>query len=114
MACAAAAVAPTAPTVTDNCGRTLTPSAPVISTDPICAGDKTYTYTYTDCAGATYTWVYTYTIAPPVVTMPQAGSSTVACAACAVAPTAPTVTDNCGRTLTPSAPVISSDPDLCW
>jgi len=108
--CAAAATAPTAPTVTDNCGRTLTVSAPVVSPDPACAGTKTYTYTYTDCAGTTYPWVYTYTISAPIVVMPANGSSTVACASAATAPTAPTVTDNCGRTLTVSAPVVSPDP----
>jgi gliding motility-associated-like protein len=110
VACASAATAPTAPTVTDNCGRTLTVSAPVISPDPACAGTKTYTYTYSDCAGVTYTWVYTYTISAPVVVMPANGSSTVACPTAATAPTAPTVTDNCGRTLTVSAPVVSPDP----
>src|SRR5258707_12492186 len=47
VACPSAAVAPTPPVVTDNCGRTITPSAPVISPDPPCAGTKTYTYTYT-------------------------------------------------------------------
>src|SRR5678809_1380288 len=112
VACPSAATAPTVPTVTDNCGRTLTPSQPVISPDPVCAGTKTYTYTFADCAGQSYQWVYTYTISAPTVTMPQGGSSTVSCPALAVAPTVPTVTDNCGRTLTPSQPVISPDP-LC-
>ena len=105
VACPAAATAPTVPTVTDNCGRTLTPVAPVVSPDPVCAGTKTYTYTFTDCAGQSYQWVYTYTISAPVVTMPANGSSTVACPAAATAPTVPTVTDNCGRTLTPLSPV---------
>ena len=85
------------------------PCAPVVSPDPVCAGTKTYTYTFTDCAGQSYQWVYTYTICAPTVTMPQ-GSSTVACPAAATAPTVPTVTDNCGRTLTPGAPVVSPDP----
>ena len=107
VACPSAATAPTVPTVTDNCGRTLTPGAPVVSPDPVCAGTKTYTYTFTDCAGQSYQWVYTYTISAPVVTMPANGSSTVACPAAATAPTVPTVTDNCGRTLTPGAPVES-------
>ena len=45
VACPADAVAPTPPNVVDNCGRTMTASAPVISADPLCAGTKTYTYT---------------------------------------------------------------------
>ena len=99
VACPADATAPTPPTVTDNCGRTLTVSAGVPGTDPACAGTKTYTFTYTDCDNTTQTWVYTYTISAPTVTMPAAGASTVACPADATAPTPPTVTDNCGRTL---------------
>ena len=59
VACPALAVAPTVPTVLDNCGRTLTVSAPVISAAPVCAGTQTYTYTYTSCSGTTYPWVYT-------------------------------------------------------
>jgi hypothetical protein len=69
VACLSAATLPTPPTVLDNCGRTLTVSAGVAGTDPVCAGTKTWTFTYTDCAGATYPWVYTYTISAPVVTM---------------------------------------------
>jgi gliding motility-associated-like protein len=110
VACVASATAPVAPTVLENCGRTLTVSAPVVSPDPACAGNKTYTYTYTDCSSATYSWIYTYTISAPVVSMPANGSSTVACVSSATAPVAPTVLDNCGRTLTVSAPVVSPDP----
>ncbi len=62
VACPALAVAPTSPSVLDNCGRTLTVSAPVISAAPACSGTQTYTYTYTSCSGTTYPWVYTYTI----------------------------------------------------
>src|SRR4051794_41918925 len=80
VACLADAVAPaTLPVVKDNCGNTLTPSAPVAGTDPACGGTKTYTYTYTDCAGKTYPWTYTYTIAAPTLTMPAGGASSVAC-----------------------------------
>ena len=78
--------------------------------DPACAGTKTYTFTYTLCDNTTQTWVYTYTISAPTVTMPAAGSSTVACLADATAPTPPDVTDNCGRTLTVSAGVPGADP----
>ena len=99
------AVAPTVPAVTDNCGRTLTAPAPAVSADPACAGTKTYTYTFTDRDWYTYYyWVYTYTISAPTVAMPANQGSTVACAADAVAPTVPTVTDNCGRTLLPRLP----------
>ena len=48
VACAALAVAPTPPTVTDNCGNTLTPTGTEVSSTPSCEGDITYTYTYTD------------------------------------------------------------------
>jgi gliding motility-associated-like protein len=110
VACPSAVVAPTVPTVTDNCGRALAVSGPVISAAPACSGTQTYTYTFTDCAGVTYPWVYTYTISAPVVTMPANGSSTVACLAAATAPTPPAVQDNCGRDLTISAPMVSADP----
>ena len=55
-------------------------------------------------------WVYTYTISAPIVTLPAAGSSTVACLANATAPTPPVVTDNCGRTLTVGTAVPGADP----
>jgi gliding motility-associated-like protein len=110
VACPADVVAPTVPVVTDNCGNTLTPSAPVISAMPTCEGNVTYTYTFTDCEGNTHNWVYTYTIEREDFTMPANASSTVACPADVVAPTVPAVTDNCGNTLTPSAPVISAMP----
>ncbi|MDP5011027.1 MAG: hypothetical protein NWQ47_07345, partial [Crocinitomicaceae bacterium] len=102
--------APNPPVVTDNCGRTLTVSAPAVSATPACSGIKTYTYTYTNACGTTYPWVYTYTISAPTVTMPPNAGTTVACPTAAVAPTAPTVLDNCGRTLSVSAPVISAAP----
>jgi gliding motility-associated-like protein len=110
VACSASIVTPTVPVVTDNCGNILTPSAPLISTTPACNGDVTYTYTFTDCSGNTHDWVYTYTIERADFTMPANQGSTVACAASIVTPTVPTVTDNCGNTLTPSAPIISTTP----
>src|SRR5678816_3055483 len=66
--------------------------------------------TYTDCAGATYTWVHTTTVLPPTAVMPAPGTSTVACASAAVAPTPPVVNDNCGRPLAVSAAVVSTPP----
>jgi len=107
-------VAPTAPTVVDNCGRTLSVSAGVPSTTPACNGTKTWTYTYTDCANATYVWVYTYTISAPDVTMPVAGGSNIQCLADATLPAPPVVLDNCGRILSVSAGVAGADPaDPC-
>jgi hypothetical protein len=110
VACPANATAPAPPVVTDNCGTAIIPSAPVVSPDPGCAGIKIYTYTYTDCNGAVYNWAYIYTIAAPSVTLPANGTSTVACPAEAIAPIPPVITDNCGRAITPSVPVISADP----
>jgi gliding motility-associated-like protein len=99
--------APTLPTVTDNCGNTLTPGTPTISAIPACEGTRTYTYPYTDCEGNTHNWVYTYTVDVPDFTMPANAGTTVSCpSATNTAPTAPTVTDFCGNTITPSAPVI--------
>ncbi|MDP4683210.1 MAG: hypothetical protein NWS40_00830, partial [Crocinitomicaceae bacterium] len=76
--------APNPPVVTDNCGRTLTVSAPAVSATPACSGIKTYTYTYTNACGTTYPWVYTYTISAPTVTMPPNAGTTVACPTAAV------------------------------
>ncbi|MFZ4399617.1 MAG: right-handed parallel beta-helix repeat-containing protein [Bacteroidales bacterium] len=110
VACASLAILPTPPVVSDNCGRTLSVSAGVPGNNPTCAGTKTWSFTYTDCAGVQYPWVYTYTIAPPVVTMPNAGSSIVACVAFATEPTPPEVKDNCNRALSVSSGVPSADP----
>src|SRR5664280_1562635 len=74
VACFADATPPTLPTVTDNCGRTITPTGPAVSVDPACSGTRTYTYTYTDCGGVAHTWLYTYTISAPTVAMPLDGS----------------------------------------
>ncbi|MES2573745.1 MAG: gliding motility-associated C-terminal domain-containing protein [Bacteroidota bacterium] len=110
VACNTAITAPSVPIVIDNCGNTLTASAPVISATPVCEGNVTYTYTFTDCEGNTHDWVYTYTIERADFTMPQNASSTVACAAAITAPLVPEVTDNCGNILTASVPVISQTP----
>ncbi|MBO7134222.1 MAG: hypothetical protein J6W06_08705, partial [Bacteroidales bacterium] len=101
VACIDLATEPTPPTVNDNCGTVLSPSDAVEGgTYTDCEGTKTYTYTYTDCAGHTKDWVYTYTIEREDFTMPDDGSSTVACASEITAPTLPAVTDNCGNALT--------------
>src|SRR5262249_37915313 len=100
--CAANAVQPTAPTVLDACGNTLSPTVTTPST-VTCNGTMVYTFAYTDCAGHSHTWTYTYTIAVPDFTLPANGSSTVSCSANAVQPTPPTVVDACGNTLSPVA-----------
>ena len=103
--------APSLPSVKDNCGITLTPSAPVISTKPTCEGTRTYTYTYTDCEGNSHDWVYTYAVEYEDFTMPSNGGTTVSCPDDTdTAPSLPSVKDNCGITLAPSAPVISTKP----
>lgn len=108
VACPSAATAPTPPAVNDNCGRALSVTGPVVNPATVnCSGTQTYTWTYTDCAGNTFPWVYTYTISPPVVSMPANTSSNVACLSAIVAPTPPSVTDNCGRLLNVTGPSIS-------
>jgi gliding motility-associated-like protein len=103
VSCPSQASGHTVPTVLDNCGRTLSVSAPVVTPDPICEGSKTYTYTYTDCFGTTYPWTFTYTIDySGGLTAPSSTSSTVSCPSQAIAPAAPAnITDACGRTVVP-------------
>jgi len=110
VACAALATAPTPPVVTDNCGNPIPAPSGVPGADPLCAGTKTWTFTFLGCDGAPVDWVYTYTINAPIVTLPPGGSSNVPCIADAVAPSPPTVTDNCNRPLTVSAGVPGPDP----
>jgi uncharacterized protein YjdB/acyl-CoA hydrolase len=110
VACVSEVVAPTVPTVLDNCGNVLTPTGPVVTASPVCEGTITYTYTFTDCEGNAHPWVYTYTIEREDFTMPVNAGSTVACAADMVTPIAPTVTDDCGNVLTPTGPVVSAAP----
>jgi len=95
-----ALVQPTAPTVTDVCGNTLTPvvTAPAAIA---CEGTMVWVFTYTDCSGNSSQWNYTYTIDMPAFTVPANGSSTVNCLANATAPTPPAVNDMCGNAVTP-------------
>ena len=110
--CAALAVAPTPPAVNDACGNALTPVAGTAPTAPNCEGDMVYSFTYTDCAGNSATWTYTYTIdIPPFTISTPNGSSTVNCAALAVAPTPPAVNDACGNALTPVAGTAPTAPN---
>jgi hypothetical protein len=66
-----------------------------------------YSWTYTDCEGNFQVYTHTVTIEYEDFTMPSDGSSTVTCVESAVAPTLPTVTDNCGNPLTPTGPTMS-------
>ncbi|WP_194420786.1 PKD domain-containing protein, partial [Aestuariibaculum marinum] len=107
VSCLSDATEPTTlPNITDSCGNTITPSAPVItdSPDPLtCEGTRTYTYTYTDCAGNQDSWSYTYTIDySGGLTAPANDGNTVSCPADAVNPGAPaTIQDACGRDVIP-------------
>ena len=106
-----AQVLPTPPSVNNSCGSPVTPTGPVISVDPVCAGTKTYIWTYTDCAGGSSQWTYTYTISASTFTLPADGGSTVNCVADAqVVPTPPDVLNSCGDPVTPTGPVIGVDP----
>ena len=101
VACIDQATEPTPPTVNDNCGNTLTPSAAAQGgTYNGCSGTRTYTFTYTDCEGNEHDWTYTYTIERNDFDMPYDDGTTVACASVITAPTLPTVIDNCGNALT--------------
>ncbi len=122
VACANAATAPVIlPVIKDVCGNTLTPTitSPVIGgTYTGCEGTYTYTYNYTDCSGLPFSWTYTYTIEREDFTIPPPGATTVSCPTDIninlVTP--PSVTDNCGNTLTPSGPtgpVNSPNPLTC-
>lgn len=107
VACPALAnTPPTAffPVVTDNCGDTLMPSAPVVSPPVTCEGTRTYTYSYTDCEGNTQDWVFTYTIERQPFTVPDDVTLSVECpTASTFEPIAylPAVTSNCGELLSP-------------
>jgi hypothetical protein len=79
-----------------------------------CEGTITYTYTYQDCEGNSHDWVYTYTIEREEFTVPGNQGSAVACASSITAPVPPTVTDNCGNTIVPTGPVISSTGTDCY
>jgi hypothetical protein len=101
------AVAGTLPTTSLN-GITGTWSTPTIITSVASTIIHTFTPTAGQCAT---TATMSVTVNPIVVAMPANGSSTVACPVnSSTAPTAPTVLDNCGRTLTVSAPVVSALP----
>src|SRR4029453_15358556 len=62
-----------------------------------------FPFTYPDCANNSHVWTYTYTIDIPDFTLPADGSSTVNCAADAVAPTPPVMQDSGCKANTPVA-----------
>ena len=102
---------PSPPIVNNSCGDPVVPVGPVIGSDPLCSGTKTYTWTYTDCTGNSLQWVYTYNVSPPTFTIPADDGSTVACISDAqVVPTPPTVNNSCNDPIVPTGPVISPDP----
>jgi uncharacterized repeat protein (TIGR01451 family) len=110
VACYADIEMPALPEVFDFCGIAITNiTGPVVSTVPDCYGEITYTWTYEDCWGNTQDYVHTVTILPPTVEIPADGGETVACPSLVIAPAAPALEDNCGRSLTF---IGVSDPDI--
>ncbi len=103
--CLSMAVAPTSiPTVTNNCGTSISHGEPSIDTTMTnCEGTVTYTYTFTDCAGHSHEWTYTHVISLPALTVPENGTSIITCADMASEPIADTLTDACGREVTATA-----------
>ena len=107
VACPANATDPGAPaTITDACGRSLTPVlvGSVSTPSPItCNGTVVWTYRYTACDGTTADWTHTYTVTMSGgLTPPANTTASVNCPANATDPGAPAnITDACGRTLTP-------------
>ncbi|MGY0392317.1 HYR-like domain-containing protein [Bizionia sp. KMM 8389] len=106
---------PTPPVVTDNCGNEIIPNAPIVSADPGCSGDKTYTWTYTDCAGNSEDWVYTYSInddiAPEAPIAPA--DITLQCITDLPASITLTATDNCAGDIVVSPIDTINDNDPC-
>jgi hypothetical protein len=88
------------PTVTDNCGNVITPSAPVITNTRACGGTTIYTYYLYQLRWNKPGLDFTLHDSGPSFTLPAPGASSVACITDAVMPTPPAVTDNCGNTIT--------------
>jgi hypothetical protein len=98
----------------DGCGKTLTPTGPVIVNNPnplTCQGTRSYTWTYTDCAGNVRIWSFTYTVVRLPFGVPANGGATVNCPSNTdVTPTPPAVFSNCGEPLTPVLTSVSPKP----
>jgi hypothetical protein len=105
VACPSQIVQPTPPVVLDGCGKTLTPTGPVIVNNPnpiTCEGTRTFTWTYTDCSGRSKTWSHVTTVEREPFGVPANGGATVACPdQTDTQPTPPVVTSHCGEVLTP-------------
>jgi len=99
-------VQPAAPVVTSNCGEVLTP---VVTSSPKlgCEGNRNWYFTYTDCEGNTATWTFIYTVEYQDFTVPASEVVTMNCPINIMEPTPPTVVDACGKTLTPTGPVVT-------
>ncbi len=114
VACPANATPPVLPLVLDGCGKTLTPTGPVVTNNPnplTCEGTRTYTYTYTDCAGQVRQWSFVYTIERNNFTVPPNGSATVNCPdQTDQAPIPPVVLSDCGEVLTPVLTMVGPKP----
>ena len=114
VACVAAIIAPVPPAVNSNCGDPIAPAFVSIVDSPstlTCEGTRTYNYSYTDCEGNTLPWSFVYTVERQPFTVPANGAATVNSPALATQPTPPTVTSNCGETLTPTGPVVTNSPN---
>lgn len=111
VACPSQITQPTPPAVLDACGKTLTPTGPVVVNNPnpiACEGTRTYTWTYTDCAGHSHPWSHVVTVERQPFGVPANSGATVACPdQTDVQPIPPVVLSNCGEVL---APVITSTP----
>jgi hypothetical protein len=108
--CPSDAVAPTPPTVTDACGRAITPQLPRHLLLPVTV--RWYIPLLMQIVQATLmTGPITYTIAAPDFTLRLMALQPLIARVDAVAPTPPAVTDACGRAITPT--VTSPSPVTC-
>ncbi|NVO21625.1 MAG: T9SS type A sorting domain-containing protein, partial [Bacteroidetes bacterium] len=117
----ASQVAPATTDILDACGRTVSPVLVNHDPAPLCNGDVVWHYIYTGCDGTTTVpWTYTYHVVySGSLTAPAAGSITVSCPASSqVAPPTSTITDACGRAVSPV--LVNHDPaptcngDVVW
>lgn len=107
VSCSAAAIMPTPPIVTDNCGRQLIRTGPEVDDNFICQGQRIYTWMYSDCGGNSYDWTFTYAIELPPAVLPPLGNAMVNCVAEIIPPTAPVIFDACNNIMVVSGPDIS-------
>jgi hypothetical protein len=99
---------PTPPVVLSNCGEVLTPVLFNVGAKPGCEGQRQYTFRYTDCEGNFADWLFTYLVEYLDFAIPPSEVENAECPFQAVAPTPPTVFDNCGKQLVPIGPVVTS------